>query len=140
MIITLKRIAKLKTGVFGVLIDNEGVPFALTAERPDLANKANISCIPIGRYICQVHDSPSKGKCVKLDDVDGRTNILMHRGNIPMKDSEGCILVGEQFEPLYGKLAVLSSRKGFNELMNKAEETPRFHLYIEDCTGQGATA
>ena len=65
----------------------------LTLELPDLGNQKSISCIPEGKYIVHRIYSPKFGNCFHLQDVPGRTAILIHRGNYT-KDTRGCILVG----------------------------------------------
>jgi len=128
--LTLKRIAKLDTGVFGVLLDNEGMSFAVTAELPDKDNATSVSCIPHGVYHCTKRFSNSRGyECIAINDVQGRTYILMHRGNIPLKDSQGCILVGEKFEDVAGRDAIQESRKGFDELMNTVPNEFMLHIH-----------
>ena len=65
----------------------------LTLELPDLGNQKNISCIPEGKYKVHRIYSPKFGNCFHLQDVPGRSAILIHRGNYT-KDTRGCILVG----------------------------------------------
>jgi len=128
MKLTLKRIAKTGHGVFGVLLDDFGFPFALTAERPDLNNQSDVSCIPAGTYSCKKIISNHFGACIEVQDVPDRSHILFHKGNIPMTDSKGCILVGEQFENVSNRMAVQASRHGFNQLMAIADD--EFDLLI----------
>lgn len=64
-----------------------------TLELPDLGNQQNISCIPEGGYEVHRIYSPKFGKCFHLQDVPGRSEILIHKGNYN-KDTHGCILVG----------------------------------------------
>ncbi|MES0445013.1 MAG: DUF5675 family protein [Desulfobacterales bacterium] len=130
MIITIKRVSMLAHGVFGVLIDNDGCPFALTAERPWKNNATSVSCIPAGEYTCRRVQSPKFGNTFEVTNVEGRSHILFHKGNIPEKDSHGCILVGEQFEKLSGKNAVLSSKKGYGEFMDLTRGIDFFVLKI----------
>jgi hypothetical protein len=125
---TLKRIAKINDGTFGVLLD-AGVPFCLTVERPWLNNEVGKSCIPTGIYICRRVKSTKFGITLEVTDVQGRTEILFHKGNI-MDDSHGCIILGEQYEPLNGKNAVLSSGKAFQEFMSRLEGINEFRLTI----------
>ncbi|PCH52073.1 MAG: hypothetical protein COC22_04680 [Flavobacteriaceae bacterium] len=117
MKLTLKRISSTDKGTFGILL-HEGMPFALTAERPWLNNKPNVSCIPTATYMCTRHTSPKFGEVLKVLNVDSRSDILFHKGNVPLDDSLGCILVGEQFGSLHGDPAVLASKQGFTELMS----------------------
>lgn len=59
-------------------------------------NQKEISCIPAGTYQVRKHNSPKYGKCYKVLNVTGRTEILFHWGNY-YTNTEGCILVGEYF-------------------------------------------
>ena len=125
----LKRIANTNDGTFGVLLD-EGVPFCLTVERPWLDNAVGKSCIPDGTYICRRVESPKFGWTFEVTDVEGRTHILFHKGNI-MDDSHGCIVVGERFEPFRGRLAaVMSSGDAFEEFMERLCKVQEFELTI----------
>ena len=116
--LTLKRIAQTKYGVFGTLHDFNGIPFAVTLEREWKDNERDKSCIPAGDYLCARTDSPKFGRVFELTGVRDRSHILIHKGNL-LKDTTGCILVGEKFEPLEGKPAVLSSGDAFQELMEE---------------------
>jgi len=129
MNIQLKRVAFSPVATFGVLILGN-IPFALTGERQWKDNESRVSCIPAGIYKCAKIHSPHFGEVVQVLDVPNRTHILFHKGNVPFKDSEGCILVGEQFEPLGGDTAVLASKKGFTEFMSLVPDA--FTLEITD--------
>uniref|UniRef100_A0A6M3LI99 DUF5675 domain-containing protein n=1 Tax=viral metagenome TaxID=1070528 RepID=A0A6M3LI99_9ZZZZ len=124
----LIRVAYTKEGTFGVLLDR-GTPFCLSIERPWLDNQKNISCIPIGIYICQRVFSPKFGNTFEVCKVLNRTSILFHKGNI-MEDSHGCIILGEQYESIQGKLAVLSSGKAFSEFIQRTEDINEFELEV----------
>jgi hypothetical protein len=126
----LRRIAFTEHGTFGVIID-AGIPFALTLERPWLDNKPNESCIPAGTYACQRFHSASHPDTFQVMNVPDRTGILFHTGNL-MQHSAGCILIGEQFELYKGQPAVLSSKKGFKEFMDKLGSMQDFQLLIQD--------
>ncbi len=128
-VITLNRIAENKDGTFGVLIDWD-TPFALTLERLWLNNEPMISCIPFGEYMCQRVVTPKHGEVFEVLHVPNRSAILFHKGNV-MEQTEGCILVGEQFESLEGKTAVLHSGKGFGEFMERLTGLDEFKLLIE---------
>ena len=64
-----------------------------TLERPWIFNERKVSCIPTGTYLVKRHISPKFGECFKVQDVKGRSDILIHSGNV-VNDTLGCILVG----------------------------------------------
>ena len=125
----LVRVSSIKDGVFGVLMD-WNVPFAVTLEREWLDNRKNISCIPNGNYTCRRVDSPKFGDTFEVTNVLNRSEILFHKGNI-MMDSHGCIILGEQYEPVMGKNGVVSSGKAFEEFLKRTKEIDEFSLFIK---------
>jgi len=128
---SLFRIAQIiSDGTFGVLRD-EGIPFCLTLERLWLNNRKSESCIPEGLYICKRLQSPKFGNTFEVTQVPDRTAILIHKGNI-IEDSHGCIILGEQFEPLNGHNAVLSSGKAFDEFLQRTRDLNEFELIIQN--------
>ena len=141
-IFILKRTHKRKDGVFGV-VDEDGEPFAVTGELPWKNNAIGISCIPHGEYPCRKYNSPKFGWIWQVCDVRGRSMIEIHWGNIPLKDSEGCIIVGENFHSfkINGRegdfVGVGNSRTskngGYNEFWNRTKDLEEFKLIIEDC-------
>ncbi|MAH50268.1 hypothetical protein CMI37_30890 [Candidatus Pacearchaeota archaeon] len=124
----LKRVAFLDDETFGVLLAGK-TPFCLTLELPWKDNLKNKSCIPKGDYSCRAIMSNRFGKTFEVLNVPGRSNILFHKGNIS-DDSRGCIILGEQFEPLKGENAVLSSGEAFREFMIRTENVDEFNLFI----------
>lgn len=123
----IQRVAFRDDGVFGVLLDGD-LPFAVTLERPWLNNKKQISCIPTGEYeIClcsQSRDygfkpSPKFGDTYQVLDVPDRSLILFHAGNTYL-DTNGCILVAEQYHMFGDKPGVAQSRVGYEEFMKRA--------------------
>ena len=126
--LTLKRVTTGAQGTFGVLLC-EGLPFALTLEREWLDNRPNVSCIPKGEYQCKRVNSPRFKNTFEVTDVEGRTHILFHKGNLD-DDSHGCILVGEKFGMLNANSGILESRQGFNEFMLLLEGDNAFNLTI----------
>jgi hypothetical protein len=129
-ILRLIRIAFTKDGTFGVLLD-EDVPFCVTTEREWLSNVIGKSCIPDGTYLCQRVDSPKFGNTFQVMNVPGRSEILIHKGNLS-SDSKGCIIVGEEFGTLNGRVAVLSSGKAFDEFMSRLKGVVQFKLAITE--------
>jgi len=114
---------------FGVLLDGN-LPFCVTLERAWLENKRNISCIPEGIYMCDRVDSPKFGDTFEVIQVPGRSHILFHKGNLA-NDTHGCILVGEQYEPLSGENAIIASGKAFKEFKERTNNINHFFLKIE---------
>ncbi len=78
-----------------LLLDNKNTIILQlqTLERPWIFNERKVSCIPTGTYLVKRHISPKFGECFKVQDVKGRSDILIHSGNV-VKDTLGCILVG----------------------------------------------
>jgi len=124
----LVRFTSTDAGTFGVMLD-EGIPFCLTIERPWLNNLREVSCIPTGIYICKRVNSPKFGNTFEVTNVFGRSEILFHKGNI-MDDSHGCIILGEQYELLNGKPAVIASGKAFEEFLSKTKDVNEFVLGV----------
>jgi len=125
----LIRISDTKYGTFGVLVDSSMIPFALTLEPEWQFNKRDVSCIPTGMYTCLRKRSQKYNTVFEVKDVQDRTDILIHMGNVE-EDTKGCILVGEEFGVLNGKPAVLSSKRGFIELIDKLQGDLMFQLII----------
>ena len=88
-----------------------------TLELPWLCNARNVSCIPDGEYRVIPHVSPHHGECFWLQDVPGRTEILIHKGNY-YHDIRGCILVGSGYSDIDmdGQRDVLSSAATLRQL------------------------
>lgn len=127
----LKRIAGNTFGTFGVLIDENNIPFVLTLERQWLNNRHGVSCIPTGIYECERVTTPLHGNCFQVMNVPDRDSILLHKGNID-DDSHGCILIGEKFEYAIknGKPGVAASGEGYDEFMSKLNGVDKFTLKI----------
>jgi hypothetical protein len=124
----LIRIAGIQDGTFGVLLD-EKTPFCLTVERPWLNNRKNESCIPDGEYLCKRVKSPRFGNTFEVNSVPDRTAILFHKGNIE-DDTHGCVIVGEQYESLNGKIAVLASGKAMQEFLERTAGIQEFLFLV----------
>ncbi len=141
----LIRLSYTNYGTFGVLIGLEDIPFAVTLERPWKNNEPSRgdvpgSCIPVGRYRCLrcrvspdygFKDSPKFGDTFQVYQVPRRTTILFHKGNLD-DDTRGCILVGEQFEPIYNKPGIAASAKGFDEFLRLTAPVNEFWLSIQN--------
>lgn len=102
---------------------------ARTIELPWRDNQQNISCIPANVYICHYRRSRKFGDVYMLTDVQSRTWILTHSGNLAgdvlkgyKTHSHGCVLMGAYHGVLCGQKAVLLSKPTlakFIKFMNK---------------------
>lgn len=119
IILTLKRFSSTDRGTFGVLLDESGYPIADTVERPWKNNENEVSCIPIGEYVCKVRWSETfKRNVYEILNVPNRTDILLHPGNT-MMDVKGCILLGFGWQNMINWPALANSRIMFDSFMNK---------------------
>ena len=118
-ILALTRFAEVGDFTFGRVTDIADRSICVTAERRWCDNKRNESCIPIGRYDVEPYVSSRFGHCFRfLDDQTApRTAIRWHSGNVPVRDSLGCILPGKTFGMLGSDLAVLHSRRALNDML-----------------------
>lgn len=126
----LIRVSYADKATFGVLLD-EDMPFCVTLERPWRENRRSVSCIPVGAYICKRVQSPNFGDTFEVTNVKGRSSILFHKGNL-VEDTHGCIIIGEQYEPLAEENAVLASGKAFKEFKDRTKGVDSFILSIEN--------
>jgi len=127
-ILILKRFYTDKNTTLGCLTNND-LPFPLyTCELAWNNNEPYKSCIPSGEYIIKPHSSPKFGKCLLIEGIKNRNNILVHPGNT-YKDSTGCILPGLQLGTLKGIPAVLQSKKAY-ELLQSIVISPDWKLKI----------
>jgi hypothetical protein len=129
VLIDLIRVGSSERGTFGVLRRGE-VPFALTLEQPWRDNAQNLSCIPAGSYLCQRVRSPRFGDTFEVLNVPGRTHILFHKGNT-VDDTEGCILVAEEFSGTFEHPMIVSSERGFKEFLSLLAGQSSFELGIQ---------
>lgn len=117
MIYTLTRIVQSSEGTFGHLNDENGLQLCVTGEPP---LGVDHPCISVGTYHCVPHNSPNHPNTWELQNVVGRSNILIHDGNVPViytdsegkehHDTEGCILVGKAFGWIETHQAVVESK------------------------------
>lgn len=113
-------------GTFGILRLPDGTEFC-TLELPWRGNATGASCIPPGTYQVAMRNSPKFGQIYEVQNVPGRTAILIHSGNVAGDESkgynshvEGCILLGLSKGKVGGQKAVQQSRAAvaqFNEKM-----------------------
>ncbi len=114
--IKLLRVERGNEATLGVIVV-AGKAVCWTLEEPWRNNKADISCVPEGKYPLKLEFSPSKGRQLwTIKDVPGRSYVRIHTGNT-VDDTEGCPLTGTRPGYLNGKRAVLGSREGFKDFM-----------------------
>jgi len=91
---TLVRVTSDATGTFGNITTDSGLSL-VTLELPWLDDRPAVSCIPAGVYKVQWTSHPLHGWVYQVENVPGRSAILIHSANIP-EQLLGCIAVGEQ--------------------------------------------
>lgn len=125
---TLTRGPSTDEGTFGTLA-LAGGPELRTVELPWRNNATGNSCIPKGTYRCAMAMSPSKGWVYAVQNVPGRSHILIHIANFAgdttkgwVSQLEGCIApaiaVGTLPNPAgHAQRAGLQSGKALDELL-----------------------
>jgi hypothetical protein len=105
-----------------------------TLELPWKNNERRISCIPEGKYKAKPHISPKFGRCFWIQDVPGRSEILIHPGNFTSQIL-GCILPGTAHKDINGDKIpdVVSSKVVMEKLLTYI--TKDFELVI--CSQSG---
>lgn len=129
-IVEIVRLEEGSEGTFGVLKIDKQV-FCVTLERPDRLNVSDISSIPEGQYICKKTTSPKYGECFEVMNVQNRTHVLFHAGNV-VNHTRGCILLAQYFGKLKGNRAVLNSGNTMKEFMTIMCNETEFHLTIKN--------
>ncbi len=115
-------------------------------ELPDKNNKADLSCIPTGEYICKWTNSPHLGRMTyEVIDVPGREGIRIHSGNwagdttkinpatdAPYKaDLLGCIALGLDISELDSQEAIIESKTALAQFETYMNHEP-FVLTINE--------
>jgi len=129
MDLTLTRLYQGDDCIIGVLMHDKHF-LCFTLENPWLSNAVDISCIPEGHYSCSPHNGSKYKEVWKLSDVENRSNILIHWGNVE-RHTQGCILVGDKIGSLSGEKAVLNSRMTINILRDYIGINNHFNLTIK---------
>ena len=131
--LSLLRVGQSERGTFGVLrLGN--IPFAVTLEPPWKENLTGQSSVPPGTYHCVRMQSPHFGETFQVMDVPGRTHVLFHKGN-KLEDTQGCILVGEEFGGTPEMPLIAASIRGYSEFMALLAGESAFELTIRAVEG-----
>jgi len=128
-IVIWRKYKELETvGCAMVLEDDKAIFKFNTLELPMFTIPLNLNtvctnCIPAGTYKTTKRYSPTKGQCFKIHDVEGRTDILIHKGNYAAgrrSDTQGCILVGREVGDINrdGNLDVVRSTETMDILLD----------------------
>lgn len=126
--VTLTRAVDRESCILGVLSlpDLE----LLTLERPWVNNLPQQSCIPTGEYLVELLPSPKfKRSLFELVDVPGRAEIKFHAGTT-VKDTNGCILLGQRFGRHTDRPAVLESVIALNKMHSALMGVQQFVLKV----------
>ena len=125
MILELIRLETGKEGTFGILKIDKKI-FCATLEPPDIMNTVFVSCIPTGQYTMM----PFKHTW-EVMNVPGRTGIFFHAGNV-IKDTLGCILLGQYVDKLKGDRAIHNSGKTFRKFLALTVGDVEEHLTVKE--------
>jgi len=126
------------TGCFSIITDLQGNFVCLGAEhsyqQPDGTWQPKV---PLGTYTCQLGNytlghAPNfyPFHTYEILNVPGHFGILFHKGNLPEKDSDGCVLLGTVEGELDGEPAVLDSEAGFQAFYNLQQGVSQFKITI----------
>ena len=77
-------------GTNGKLYLNEALQ-CYTIELPWKDNQPKVSCIPEGRYRLRKRYSPKFKHHLLIENVEGRSHVLIHPANDALKELRGCI-------------------------------------------------
>lgn len=127
--LTLIRTLYSEKATFGVLIDENYNFVCHMLELPWLENEKNVSCIPVGKYHCEIMPN-SGGFKYAVHNVPGRTLIRIHVANEP-NELLGCLAPGIMFvgsTPNYQYIA--KSKIALTEIYERAGNN--FMLCIKD--------
>ena len=137
----LVRIEYTDQGTFGVLAF--GQDHCRSLELPWRSNRRQLSCIPPGIYRCAMVNSPRFGRVYHVQDVPGRSAILIHAANLAGDvrlrwdtQLQGCIAPFDKPGRLRNKAgewqrAGLVSRPALTRLNNWGAGQP-FELHIRE--------
>lgn len=128
----LWRLARVQTGpdgTFGVMGLADDPPRWLTLERPWYNNEQEVSCIQDGTYDLIPYPSTHFGKVWAVQNVVGRTAILIHPAN-RAEELRGCIALGMRYGELDHRPAILESQPAVAEFHNMMKGLTQGKLQI----------
>ena len=110
---------KAVMGEMVITLEDGEIETFKTVEKPWRDNEVSNSCTPEGIYTVKRHHSPTHGECFKIQDVHGRTHILIHVAN-QESEVEGCLGIGTEFGTSYN---VTRSRDAMRRLLSRVVVT-----------------
>jgi hypothetical protein len=120
------------TGVFGTLLKENTELFCYTAEHSYLQNDGTWKPkITKGEYLCIFgHHQLDHGPVdtFEITGIEGHSGILIHVGNYPQKDSDGCLLIGQEN---INNESITNSRATFEKFLEMQNKVS-FTLTVED--------
>jgi len=137
MDLTITRFKVGDTGCFGTMTEPDGTQVCVTAEHAYLQDSGDVWLpkVPAGTYLCsRGHFQLSHGpvfETFEVKDVPGHWGILIHKGNLPEVDSEGCFLLGDSLGSLNGQEDVANSADAFQRFMALQEGVNEFWVTIK---------
>jgi hypothetical protein len=124
----ITRFKSLPEATLGVVYLAPGLVLS-TLELPWKENRFQVSCIPSGAYTARRKISPTHGETFEICDVPGRSDILIHVGNVA-SETKGCVLVARGWQRLNGQPALFDSKIGFDLFMRFYRDVNDFTLTI----------
>lgn len=126
--VILERLTTGDQGTFGRIVIGDKLFY--TGELPDRDNKTDISCIPVGVYVCHwTMSARFKREMYQVGGVPDRFGIRIHSANFVGDKSKrfrcqlnGCIALGEKIADMAGQKALIVSApavRNFETLMKK---------------------
>ena len=135
-ILTIYRLPQIPNSwTRGVLLREDGVPFCVTLERGWKNNERGVSCIAPGEYLMKRAFYEKGGYATFEIICPPREEVKLHIGNFE-EDTHGCVLTGEQFEPVYktesGRMeeGILKSGVAFGQFMEYLDGESEARLVI----------
>ena len=127
----LERKIYSTSATLGIWYDSYNKELCRTLENSWVRNTSKTSCVPEGIYQCKKFTGKKYQDVWTVDNVKGRTYILIHNGNLE-KHTQGCILVGNHWGFLGNELAVLNSRKTLDKLRSILADKFRLEIVRVD--------
>lgn len=140
MDLTLERLQFRPDGIFGELRDDSDGLVAVTLEHSYRALTGEwLAKIPEGFFTCvrgehHLHGMKNPFTTFEVTGVAGHAGLLFHWGNLN-RDSEGCILLGDQVSAgagAQGTEMILNSRVTFKKFMELQARISSFQLMVID--------